>query len=100
LIAKQLYGYEYLMTAENVQAMLGLDPTLMPWVLGGAVVILSVVVFLIARYLIARGLVYLSMRTKNRYDDVLVDKLRPFRFAWVAPLLVIYYLAGLLPQTA
>lgn len=88
------------MTAENLQALLGLDPTLMPWVLGGAVVILSVVVFLIARFFIARGLVYLSMRTKNRYDDVLVDKLRPFRFAWVAPLLVIYYLAGLLPQSA
>lgn len=88
------------MTAEDVQALLDLDPTLMPWVLGGVVVILSVAVFLIARYFIARGLVYLSMRTKNRYDDVLVDKLRPFRFAWVAPLLVIYYLAGLLPQSA
>jgi hypothetical protein len=29
-----------------------------------------------------------------------VDKLRPFRFAWVAPLLVIYYLAGMLPESA
>jgi miniconductance mechanosensitive channel len=88
------------MTAENLQALLGLDPTLMPWVLGGAVVILSVVVFLIARFFIARGLVHLSVRTENRYDDVIVDKLRPFRFAWVAPLLVIYYLAGLLPESA
>lgn len=88
------------MTAEDVQALLDLDPTLMPWVLGGAVVVLSVVVFLIARYFIAQGLVYLSTRTKNEYDDVIVDKLRPFRFAWVAPLLVIYYLAGLLPDAA
>lgn len=88
------------MTAEDVQALLDLDPTLMPWVLGGAVVVLSVVVFLIARYFIAQGLVYLSTRTKNKYDDVIVDKLRPFRFAWVAPLLVIYYLAGLLPDAA
>jgi miniconductance mechanosensitive channel len=86
------------MTPEQVQALLGLNPTLMPWVLGGIVVILSVVVFVIARYFIARGLVYLSARTKNKYDDVIVDKLRPFRFAWVAPLLVIYYLAGLLPE--
>ncbi len=87
------------MTAENIQSLLDLDPTLMPWVLGGAVLILSVVVFVIARYFIARGLVYLSMRTENKYDDVMVDKLRPFRFAWVAPLLVIYYLAGLLPES-
>ncbi len=88
------------MTAEDIQALIDLDPTLMPWVLGGAVVILSVVVFLIARHFIARGLVYLSTRTRNRYDDVIVEKLRPFRFAWVAPLLVIYYLAGLLPESA
>jgi miniconductance mechanosensitive channel len=88
------------MTAEDVQALLDLEPTLMPWVLGGAVVIVSVIVFLIARYFIARGLVYLSVRTENKYDDVIVDKLRPFRFAWVAPLLVIYYLADLLPETA
>jgi miniconductance mechanosensitive channel len=88
------------MTAEDIQALLDLDPTLMPWVLGGALVILSVVVFLVARYFIAQGLVYLSTRTKNRYDDVLVDKLRPFRFAWIAPLLVVYYLADLLPKNA
>jgi len=88
------------MTAEDVQALLDLDPTLMPWVLGGAVVILSVVVFLVARYFIARGLVYLSARTRNKYDDIIVDQLRPFRFAWAAPLLVIYYLAGLLPENA
>jgi len=87
------------MTAEDIQSLLDLDPTLMPWVLGGAALILSVVVFVIARYFIARGLVYLSVRTENKYDDVMVDKLRPFRFAWVAPLLVIYYLAGLLPES-
>jgi len=88
------------MTPEHIQALLDLNPALMPWVLGGALVILSVLVFLIARYFIARGLVYLSRRTDNKYDDVIVDKLRPFRFAWVAPLLVIYYLAGLLPESA
>ena len=88
------------MTAEDIQALIDLDPTLMPWLLGGVALILSVVVFLIARYFIARGLVYLSTRTDNKYDDVMVDKLRPFRFAWVAPLLVIYVLAGLLPESA
>ncbi len=88
------------MSAEDIQSLLDLDPTVMPWVLSAAVLILSVVVFVIARYFIARGLVYLSTRTENKYDDVMVEKLRPFRFAWVAPLLVIYYLAGLLPENA
>ncbi len=85
------------MTTEDIQALLDLDPTLMPWLLGGALVILSVAVFLIARYFIARGLVYLSTRTENRYDDIVVEKLHPYRFAWIAPLLMIYYFAGLLP---
>jgi miniconductance mechanosensitive channel len=88
------------MTAEDIQSLLNLDPTLTPWVLGGALVILSVVVFLVARYFIAQGLVYLSVRTKNQYDDIIVEKLRPFRFAWIAPLLVVYYLADLLPDSA
>ena len=84
----------------NIQAWLDLNPMLMPWVLGGAMVLLSLVVFLITRYFIARGLVYLAERTENKYDDIVVEKLRPFRFAWIAPLLVIYYFASLLPEAA
>jgi miniconductance mechanosensitive channel len=41
-----------------------------------------------------------ATRTKNKYDDILVAKLRPHRFAWIAPLLVIYYFAGFLPDSA
>jgi len=84
----------------NIQAWLDLNSMLAPWVLGGAAVILSMVVFLITRYFIARGLVYLAERTENKYDDIVVEKLRPFRFAWIAPLLVIYYFASLLPEAA
>jgi miniconductance mechanosensitive channel len=83
---------------ETIQSLFDVDPVLMPWVLGGIVLILSVVVFLIARYFIARGLVYLSERTETKYDDILVEKLRPFRFAWIAPLLLIYYFAYLVPE--
>jgi len=85
---------------DNIQAWIDLNPTLASWALGGAAVILSLVVFLITRYFIARGLVYLAGRTENKYDDIVVEKLRPFRFAWIAPLLVIYYFADLLPETA
>jgi miniconductance mechanosensitive channel len=82
---------------EDIQTWIDLNPTLSPWVLGATLLILSVVVYLIARFLITRGLVYLSKRTETRYDDIVVEKLRPFRFAWIAPLLLIYGLAGLLP---
>ncbi len=77
-----------------------LNPALSPWMLSGAAVIVSLVMFLITRYLIARALVYLAKRTENKYDDIVVEELRPFRFAWIAPLLVIYYFAALLPEAA
>jgi miniconductance mechanosensitive channel len=86
------------MTIEEIQTWIDQNPTLSPWVIGAALVILSVVVFLIARYFIARGLVHLSKRTETKYDDIIVDELRPFRFAWIAPLLVVYFLAGSLPE--
>jgi miniconductance mechanosensitive channel len=88
------------MTPDDIQAFLEAYPVLGPWALGGAALVLSVVVFLITRSLIARGLVYLAQRTENKYDDILVAQLRPYRFAWLAPLLVIYYFAGLVPDVA
>ncbi len=86
------------MTPEDIQAFIDAYPVLAPWVLGGAAVVFSVIVFLITRTFIARGLLYLAQRTKNQYDDILVEKLRPYRFAWLAPLLVIYYFASLVPD--
>ncbi len=88
------------MTPEQLQAFLDQYPTLGPWVVGAGAVILSIIVFLIARFLVARVLVYVAGRTANKYDDILVEKLRPYRFAWLAPLLVIYFLATLLPAAA
>jgi miniconductance mechanosensitive channel len=85
------------MTMEEIQAWINENPTVSIWILGVAVLGLSVVMFVIARFVIARGLVYLSKRTETKYDDIVVEKLRPFRFAWIAPLLVIYFLASLLP---
>ncbi len=86
------------MTIEVVQIWIEQNPTLAPWIVVIALVIFSVICYLIARNLIARGLVALSHRTQNKYDDIIVDNLRPFRFAWIAPLLIIYAFAGLLPQ--
>jgi len=83
-----------------IAAWLAQHPTWGPWALAAALALSSAVVFLIARYLIANALVYLARRTANKYDDIIVEKLRPFRFAWIAPLLLVYRFAGLLPQVA
>jgi miniconductance mechanosensitive channel len=64
----------------------------------GGVLILSIIVFYIARGIIARGLIYLAQRTETKYDDIIVNNLRPFRFAWVAPLVVLYSFAYLVPE--
>ncbi len=61
------------------------------------IIILSALLFIIARSVMARGLIYLAARTKTTYDDILVRNLRPFRVAWLAPFLVIYFMAYLLP---
>ncbi len=62
------------------------------------IILLSVIIFILARSVIARGLVALAARTKTRYDDILVKHLKPFRVAWLAPLVVIYSFAYLLPE--
>ena len=71
-----------------------------PVVLTGTLAAAGLIVFLIARQLIARGLFFVASRTANKYDDIIVERLRPFRFAWIAPLLVIHRFAGLLPAYA
>jgi miniconductance mechanosensitive channel len=88
------------MTYQDIQQWVELNPVLAPWVVGVAMVVAGLVLYLTVRSLIARSLVYLASRTENKYDDIVVDKLRPYRFAWIAPLLVIYYFAGLLPNSA
>ena len=64
----------------------------------GAVAALSVLLFVLARYVIARALTGLAARTKSKYDDILVRNLRPNRMAWFAPLLVVYTNAYLFPD--
>jgi miniconductance mechanosensitive channel len=88
------------MTYQDIQKWVELNPVLAPLALGAAMVVVGLVLYLVIRFLIARSLIYLASRTENKYDDILVEKLRPYRFAWIAPLLVIYYFAGLLPNAA
>jgi miniconductance mechanosensitive channel len=85
------------MSLESIQSFLERNPDLGPWAVGAGVLVLAAVAYLVARYLVARGLISLAARTRNRYDDIVVVQVRLTRLAWIAPLLVIYYAAGLVP---
>jgi miniconductance mechanosensitive channel len=85
------------MTWEEIQTWIDQSLAQAPWAIGAMVIVLSVVVLLIARFVISHALVYLSKRTESKHDDIVVEQLRPFRLAWIAPLLLIYFSADILP---
>jgi miniconductance mechanosensitive channel len=64
----------------------------------GAAVLLFLLIYLIARIIFGRGLTYIASRTKNKYDDIIVKKLRPYRAALLAPLIVAYAFSYLVPE--
>ncbi len=82
------------MNLETIQVWIEENPTLA----FGGVILLSIIVFFIARLIIGRGLYSLAARTETEYDDIIVKKLHPFRVAWAAPLMVLYSFAYLLPD--
>jgi miniconductance mechanosensitive channel len=55
--------------------------------------ILGYLLYRFTRYILARGMYKLALRTETVYDDLIVDNLQPFRVAWLVPLLIIYFLA-------
>lgn len=69
-----------------------------PWPAFGAVLVLSLLVFLVTRFVIARGLIYLAGRTETKYDDIIVQQLRPYTVSYIAPLMVIFGFAYVLPE--
>ena len=58
----------------------------------------ALLAYVIARFFVARGLIYLTTRTRNQWDDILVKHLRPYRLAALAPLLIVYYFSYLWPD--
>jgi len=85
---------------DTIQLWLEAHPAWTPWATIGGMILLNALALLFARNLLARGIVYLSGRTKTRKDDILVQHLRPYRLAWIAPLLVTYTLAPWFPAAA
>jgi miniconductance mechanosensitive channel len=64
----------------------------------GAATLVFIFIYLIARLVFGRGLVYLAGRTKNKYDDIVVRQLRPNRASWLAPFIVAYTFAYIAPE--
>ena len=56
-----------------------------------ALVVLSYLLFRLLKFLVARATYFVAIRSDNIYDDLIVDRLQPFRFLWVVPLLIIYF---------
>lgn len=69
-----------------------------PLYAAGALVLASLITFVIARGVLARILTYLASRSATKIDDILVEKLQPFRVAWLAPLVIINIFAYLVPE--
>ena len=64
----------------------------------GAAVVLFLLAYLLARLIFGRGLTYLTSLTKNKYDDIIIQKLRPRRAAWLIPFILLYVFAYLAPD--
>ena len=74
------------MTVENIQSWL----TAHPYVFLPLVLILGYLLYRLTRWALARVLYRIAIRTETVYDDLVVDHLHPFRFAWLLPLGLIY----------
>jgi miniconductance mechanosensitive channel len=81
------------MTIELLKSYINSDPLL------SLIVILIgiLLILLITRNIIARGLIALTRHTKTKVDDILVKHIKPLRAAWLAPMLAIYLGANLFP---
>ncbi len=82
------------MTTAEIQTFIELNPLLSLII----TLVLSILVYLFGRFVVGRTMIYIAGRTKNQYDDVIVENLRPFRIAWLAPLGIIYAFAHLVPE--
>lgn len=62
-----------------------------------AAVLALVVIYLLSRLIFGRGLTYIASITKNKWDDIIIAKMKPYRAAWLVPFIVLYLLAYLSP---
>lgn len=65
----------------------------LPYLFFPLLFLLSFLLFLVTRFVLARLSYWIALRTETVYDDLFVDRLQPFRFAWLLPLLLIFFFA-------
>jgi miniconductance mechanosensitive channel len=82
------------MNTEQIQAWISTNPYLAL----GFTIVSFFIIYLITRFIFARGLIYLTSRTENKYDDILASRLRPYRAAWLAPFIILYAFSYLAPD--
>jgi miniconductance mechanosensitive channel len=78
----------------TIQTWISANPSL---ALGSAA-LLFLLVYLLGRLIFGRGLTYVAGLTKNKYDDIIVQKLRPYRAALLAPFILLYVFAYIAPD--
>jgi miniconductance mechanosensitive channel len=61
------------------------------------VILLCAILFFFFHSIIGRGLYTIASRSSTKIDDIIINHLKPFRTAWLAPLVGIYAVAFLFP---
>jgi len=64
-----------------------------PYLTLGIAIVLSNILYLITRFVVGRLIRSIAARTANIYDDMIVDHLRPYRIAWLIPLIFLYIIS-------
>ena len=82
------------MDMTSIQSWIAANPTL---ALGAALGIF-LLTFLLARLIFGRGLTAIANRTKNQYDDIIIRNLRLYRASLLAPFILLYLFAYLVPD--
>lgn len=77
-----------------IETWIGENPLPALGIAVGAFIIIS----LLARLIFGRGLTYIASITKNKWDDIIIAKMKPLRASLLVPFIVIYLLAYLTPQ--
>ena len=81
------------MSIDTIKAYINNDPLLSFIIL----LIGLALILIVARNVIARGLIAFTRHTKTKVDDILVKHIKPLRVAWLVPLLAVYLGASLFP---
>jgi miniconductance mechanosensitive channel len=71
----------------------------MPYLFFPILILIAYLLYRATKFAFARLSYRIALRTETIYDDLFVDRLQPFRFAWLLPLLLIFFFAdSLFPE--